>query len=234
LAVVCLLAAFFALVAVACGGGDSTTSPGGIDAGAPDVRVPDTSMMMGGDSGPHPEHTVGGTVTGLVAMGSGVTLQNNGGDTLMISQNGSFVFPAKLVPGSTYDVTILTQPTNPSQTCTIVGGAGSIAAVDITTVVVTCTTNTYAIGGTAVGLRGSGLVLQDNGADNLTVMPQDAGNTTFTFPTKVASGGSYSVSVLAQPSTPVQTCTVTAPTGTVGATMLRNFGPLQSIKETTQ
>jgi uncharacterized repeat protein (TIGR03803 family) len=63
-------------------------------------------------------------------------------------------------------------------------------------------TTTFTVGGIVTGLAGSGLVLQNNGADNLTINA----NGSFTFATGVASGGSYTVTVL----TPVagQTCTV--------------------------
>ncbi len=73
---------------------------------------------------------------------------------------------------------------------------------------------TYTIGGTISGLTGSGLVLQDNGGNNL---PLAAGATSFTFTTPVPSGGSYSVTVLTQPSTPTQMCTVTNGSGTANA-----------------
>ena len=65
---------------------------------------------------------------------------------------------------------------------------------------------TYTIGGTISGLSGTGLVLQDNGGDNLQV---GSTQTTFTFATAVASGAAYAVTVLTQPSSPAQTCTVT-------------------------
>ena len=44
---------------------------------------------------------------------------------------------------------------------------------------------TYTIGGVVSGLTGSGLVLQDNGGNNLSV----TANGNFTFTTAVASGG---------------------------------------------
>ncbi|MGO9084441.1 MAG: hypothetical protein ACLQBK_04375 [Candidatus Sulfotelmatobacter sp.] len=71
---------------------------------------------------------------------------------------------------------------------------------------------TYTIGGTVINLAGTdgGLVLQDNGGDNL---PVNA-NGTFTFATAIASDGSYKVTVLTQPSSPAQTCGVTNGTGT--------------------
>ena len=56
-------------------------------------------------------------------------------------------------------------------------------------------TATYTIGGTISGLSASGLVLA-NGAD--TVSPA-ANATSFVFPTALASGASYSVTVKTQP-----------------------------------
>jgi 6-phosphogluconolactonase len=70
---------------------------------------------------------------------------------------------------------------------------------------------TYSIGGTVSGLTGTGLVLQDNGGDNLSV----TANGSFTFTTKINAGGTYSVAVLTQPSG--QTCTVTNASGTANA-----------------
>src|SRR6516225_1643976 len=64
---------------------------------------------------------------------------------------------------------------------------------------------TYTIGGTVIGLSGSGLTLQDNGRDNL----QISANGTFTFVTAIDSGSKYNVTVLTQPATPAQNCTVT-------------------------
>ncbi len=71
---------------------------------------------------------------------------------------------------------------------------------------------TYTIAGTVINLAGSGggLVLQDNGRDNLPVN----GNGSFQFATTVSSGVSYSVTVSAQPSSPKQTCGVVNGSGT--------------------
>jgi N-acetylneuraminic acid mutarotase len=63
----------------------------------------------------------------------------------------------------------------------------------------------YTISGTLANLAGStGIVLQDNGADNLQV----TANGSFRFSTTVASGSPYSVTVLTQPASPTQQCTV--------------------------
>lgn len=73
---------------------------------------------------------------------------------------------------------------------------------------------TKSLGGTISGLTSSGLVLQNNGGDNITIA---ANATSFSFPTSVANGATYSVSVLTQPKTPLQICISSFSTGTAGA-----------------
>ncbi|MCK7593462.1 FG-GAP repeat protein [Pseudomarimonas salicorniae] len=63
---------------------------------------------------------------------------------------------------------------------------------------------TYSIGGTVSGLTGSGLVLRNNGGDDLVINA----NGPFSFPTSVIDGGTYAVTVHAQPGAPAQACTV--------------------------
>jgi 6-phosphogluconolactonase (cycloisomerase 2 family) len=86
-------------------------------------------------------------------------------------------------------------------------------------VTVTCTTNTYHIKGTIAGLTGTGLVLQDNGADNLSIT---AGATAFQFAGQIQSGQAYSVTVHVQPNSPAQYCVVTNGSGTVSAADVTN------------
>ena len=163
-----------------------------------------------------PTYTIGGTVSGL--SGAGLVLQDNGGNNLSISANGGFTFTTPIAGGSSYSVSVLTQPSNPAQTCLVSNGSGT-ANANVTNVQVACTTNTYTIGGSISGYTGSGLVLQDNGGDNLTVT---SGATSFTFATKIASGAGYGVTVLTQPSSPAQTCSVTSGSGTVGSANVTN------------
>jgi large repetitive protein len=158
--------------------------------------------------------TVGGHVSGLHA--SGLVLQNNGGDNLAIASNGSFSFGSPSPSGSTYNVTVLTQPTNPSQTCVVTNGSGTITNGDVKDVEVDCTTNSFTIGGTVSGLQGAGLTLENNG-DAI-----GAGNGAFTFPEPVASGDTYNVTVRSQPILPPQTCSVANGAGTVGAANVTN------------
>jgi hypothetical protein len=168
------------------------------------------SCTSSGGSGPTTTYTVGGTVTGL--SGSGLVLRNNGGGDLAISANGTFTFGTALASGATYAVTVASQPTAPAQICTVANGAGTVGTSNVTSVAVTCATVTRTVGGTVSGLAGSGLVLQNNAGDNLTV----SANGAFTFGTELAAGATYAVTVLVQPTAPSQTCTVTNGTGTVG------------------
>jgi hypothetical protein len=161
-------------------------------------------------------YTVGGTVTGL--SGSGLVLEDNGGDDLTVPAGGTFTFPTALQAGAPYAVTVKTQPTNPAQTCSVTGASGAVGAANVTSVAVSCTTNTYTVGGSVSGLIGSGLALADNGGDALDV----SADASFTFATPVASGSAYAVTVTMQPSNPSQTCTVANGSGTVGAANVAN------------
>src|SRR5690606_9574410 len=70
-----------------------------------------------------PGFRIGGTISGL-ADGAQVVLQNNGGDDLTVSANGTFRFATKLAPANAYSVTVLTQPGSPVQICTVTNGSG--------------------------------------------------------------------------------------------------------------
>jgi len=147
--------------------------------------------------------TIGGTVSGLDGT---VVLQNNGGDDLAVTENGSFTFPTEVLEGSDYNVTVLTQPQ--TQTCTVANGSGTVYGSSIDNITVTCATNIYNVGGTVSGLSDT-VVLQNNGGDDKTVTADGS----FTFSAEIADGSDYNVTVLAQPST--QTCSVANGSGTV-------------------
>jgi 6-phosphogluconolactonase len=85
-------------------------------------------------------YTVSGAVSGMV--GSGMVLQNNGGDDLSVSADGSFSFKTPLTDGSTYSIRVKPnfQPTNPSQTCSVSNGSGTVNGAPVSDVVVSCVT----------------------------------------------------------------------------------------------
>jgi len=166
------------------------------------------------------EYTVGGTVTGLA--GSGLVLQNNDGDNLAISSNGDFTFTTTLEDGSAYSVTILTQPSDLTQSCSVSSDNGTLVGANITDISVSCVTDSFTIGGTVSGLIGTGLILQNNGTDDLTVNS----NGNFTFLTTIIDGNDYDVSVQTQPEPSGEVCKVIDGSGAVSG---KNAGDVSVI-----
>ncbi len=154
-------------------------------------------------------YTVGGTVSGYT--GSGLVLQNNGSDDLIISKNGTFTFSSAIIDGSEYAVSVQTLPNSPNQFCSVSNGSGTLGGAAISNVAITCSTNAYTVGGTVSGYAGNGLVLQNNDSDNLTINTER----NFIFSSAVADGSEYTVTVLAQPNSPNQVCTVNNGSGTL-------------------
>ena len=81
-------------------------------------------------------HSLSGTITGLT--GTGLVLAN-GSDQVSVAANAtSFTFPTKVAEQDTYGIVVLTQPTNPTQTCTVQNGTGVVGASDPQGIAVTC------------------------------------------------------------------------------------------------
>lgn len=152
---------------------------------------------------------VGGVVTGLA--GSGLVLQINGGEVLAVAADGGFTFPTPLAEGVAYTVTVRSQPSDPTQICSVSRASGMVGAGPADDMKVVCATQAFAVGGMISGLNGTGLVLRNNAADDLAL----AVDGPFAFPVPVASGAGYAVTVQAQPAG--QVCSVGQATGTVGA-----------------
>jgi uncharacterized repeat protein (TIGR03803 family) len=152
-------------------------------------------------------YTIGGALSGLVP-GTSLALNNNGGDLLTLSTNAPFAFATPLTSGSTYAVTIATQPSG--QTCVVSAGTGSAIDSNVTSVGIICAPTTYTISGTVTGLGGgTAIVLQDNGGDAISLKI----NSRFTFKTAIPSGGQYKITIGTQPL--YQTCSVDSGSGTV-------------------
>jgi hypothetical protein len=175
------------------GGGGGTPPPGG------------------GGGTPTGPFTIGGSVLGL--KGTGLVLQDNGGDDLTVTGTGTvaFTFKTTIATGGTYNVIIKTQSSTPTQTCSVTGATGT-ATANVTSIQVVCAP-IFNVGGSISGLLGTGLTLQNNGGDNLVVT--GTGNVNFTFATPLLTGAAYAVTILTQPKTPVQTCSVVNGSGTV-------------------
>ena len=173
-----------------------------------------------GDGGgqPPPAYTVGGSINGLSGT---VVLRNNGGDDLSVGSNGAFQFGTAIPSGGAYNITVKTQPTN--QTCALSGGgSGVVGTSNITSVVVTCTNNpanTYTVGGAVAGLTGTLVLTNTRGANAIDDLSITA-NGGFTFPTAIATNGTYAVAVKTQPAG--QTCVVANDHGTIGVANVTN------------
>ncbi len=81
-------------------------------------------------------YIVGGTIKGLI--GTGLILQNNGGDDLVIEKNGPFEFSSRIEEGILYSVTILSQPENPRQVCQVINGSQPMEVGSANDVLVEC------------------------------------------------------------------------------------------------
>ena len=135
-------AVFLCAVLIAgCGGGGGSSTPTSKPSPPP----------------PLAQYSIGGTDSALV--GTGLVLQDNGGDNLSVSADGSFTFKTMITSGGTYDVTVLTQPSSPAQTCQVTNASGT-ATANVTNVAVDCGHNEWTwMGGSksanAVGVYGT-------------------------------------------------------------------------------
>ena len=102
------------LLLAACGGSNMSSNP------------PPTPSL----------YTVGVRVSGLTGMG--LVLQLNSTNPLPIMTSGIDTFTAPLASGTSYTVSVGTQPS--SQTCSVTNGAGTIGNSNITNVAVACVT----------------------------------------------------------------------------------------------
>jgi hypothetical protein len=174
----------------------------------------DSGTAGSGSPGNPGKSSIGGTIRGLSGA---VVLQDNGKDSITLTRNGTFAFAQTLAVGSSYDVTVLSRPAG--EVCAVMNGQGKVTGASIN-VEVWCapSSNTYTIGGTVYGFVGGGFVLQDNGANDLTI--NQTGR--FVFSGALASGAPYAVTVRTGP--PGRSCSVQNGSGTVAVTNVTDIG----------
>ncbi len=145
-------------------------------------------------------YSISVVTTGLTGT---LVVQDNIGPTLTFTSNTTQTFSNTYASGSTYSVTVETQPAG--QTCTLSSNASGTITSNIT-VTATCTTTSsnYTISVAVTGLTSGTLVVHDNKNDTLDFTT----NGTQTFPTTYASGATYTVTIKTQPAG--QTCTLSS------------------------
>jgi 6-phosphogluconolactonase (cycloisomerase 2 family) len=168
-------------------------------------------------------YTIGGTVSGMV--GNGMVLQNNGGDDKSISANGSFSFDTSLTSGTVYAITVKTQPTNPSQTCSVSKGSGTINGAPVGNVVVDCVT-----GPTSVTVDPSGqLAYAANTDGTISAYNIDSTYGTLQLLNKVTAG-TYPISVTVDPLMRGFAYAANAVDGTIWAYTIETDGELKFLE----
>jgi N-acetylneuraminic acid mutarotase len=117
-----------------------------------------SACSSGGNSTPPPPttYTIGGTAINLAGTNGGLVLQDNGSDSLSVNADGSFTFTTAIASGGTYNVTILTQPSSPAQSCEVTHGTGT-ATANVTSVAVDCGHNewTWMNGSNVINQKGT-------------------------------------------------------------------------------
>ena len=169
-------------------------------------------------------YTVAGTVSGLNGSGLRLNLNAGGSNEFINVPSGatSFSFPAAILYGERYTISVVEQPSSPPQTCTVSNATGVIPASNVTNVAVNCIINSYAVAGTVSGLNGSGLRLNLTVGGSNEAINVVSSATGFSFATAILYGESYTISVATQPSSPPQTCTVSNATGVIPASNVTN------------
>ncbi|MBU0481691.1 MAG: hypothetical protein KKG47_11380 [Proteobacteria bacterium] len=79
------------------------------------------------------------TTSGL--LGTGLVVQNNGTEDLAINENTTAWFPTPVKEGSSCEVTIVSQPVSPAQTCDVVNGTMVVNGGSVVDVQVKCLTS---------------------------------------------------------------------------------------------
>lgn len=132
---------------------------------------------------------VGGTITGL--SGS-VTLELNGTEKLIRSENGPFSFESQVEDQSEFAVRVMEVP--PDESCTLKSELGVVNGRNVDSVQLNCTSRLYSISGVVTNLNGE-LELRINGNESLSITSGGP----FKFRTTLPKGHSYEVSVATQP-----------------------------------
>ena len=147
-------------------------------------------------------------------------LSLNGTESVNLSANGGFAFTSLISSGSSYNVTIASQP--PELACTVLNGSGTVAQADVNNVAVNCVVTAGTINVLVRGLTVPEpllLQLDGSGVGSAALASRQINapdNGSFSFAAPVPVGSTYIVSVVQQPNSFV--CSVSNGTGTFSLT----------------
>src|SRR6185437_15594134 len=185
-----------ALTLGGCGGGGGSSAP--------------SSDSSGGGSSPT-TYSLSGTISGLGAASGLVLLDGGVGATTIAANSTVFTMKTPVASGSTYDITVGSQPYGLTLACSVSGGSGTVSG-NVTSIAVSCGNATPAQKaiagyfanplGVAVDASGNVFVV-DNGDSSIREIPYSGGSygaaisvgSGFSFPYAVATDANGNVFV---------------------------------------
>ena len=174
------------------------------------------------------QFTVQGAIAGL--NNSGLVLANGGNTVSVAAGSTSFSFPQQIDYGTSYNITIQTQPAH--MTCEWRGGnTGSAGQTISIQAQLLCAQNTYSLSGRVTGLTPAAdntartvTLLNGTSGGSITVSSDSLtlGNGDFVLP-NVADGVAYGVTVVPPAKPNGLTCTLTNGTGVMHEAPVSNL-----------
>ena len=149
------------------------------------LSASEIALLYNAQSGSSITYSVGGTVSGLSGT---VVLQNNAGDDISVSSNGSFTFTTRLANAASYAVSVLTQPAG--QICTVGSGTGTMGTSNVTNVSISCAASSLTVTPSGVGITTSPVGAQtvNSGATQAFVVNSNSGHPSATVGGTCAAG----------------------------------------------
>jgi len=159
-------------------------------------------------------YSIGGTISGLDGV-TGLVLTNSfDGSTLSVAvASGTFAFTQTYVSGSTYNVSVTTQPNHPVQNCVVTNPSGTIASANITNIAISCTSTAYPIEITSFGIGSGTLILSNNGSETISITTNGINR----FATDLPPSSTYNVQIVSVPTN--HQCVLSSTSGTVAGTV---------------
>jgi hypothetical protein len=179
------------------------------------------AATLGACGGGNGNMVLGGTIKGLTQPG--MILKNGSWETKPAATDGTFRFSELIADDKDFFIEIFKQPDNSK--CSIINNRNKANTYTVVQTVVTCVTDSYALGGTVTGLdAGDGSLVLANGSETAAVpKPATAGAPVkFSLP-KVMVGSPYGVTVLTSPTGSAKKCVVSNGNGTMATSAIDNI-----------